>query len=84
MAKPIPNALDQRYTQSALKREICLKYLPITMVRTDAIVPGLTSVIARMWQDPGFPREGGQDGQGDRSQDSSSLSTSMGRSISII
>lgn len=29
------------------------------MVRTDAIVPGLNSVIARMWQDLGFPREGG-------------------------
>lgn len=29
------------------------------MVRTDAIVPGLNSVIARMWRDLGFPREGG-------------------------
>lgn len=29
------------------------------MITTDAIVPALTSVIARMWQDLGFPREGG-------------------------
>lgn len=29
------------------------------MIATDAIVPGLNSVIARMWQDLGFPREGG-------------------------
>lgn len=29
------------------------------MITTDAIVTGLNSVIARMWQDLGFPKEGG-------------------------